>query len=102
VPDLGVRWDDDNGDYSPKESMIRSVKDLTHDQKVVIEGLLGHSVSDAEQISVRAIPTAPEWLRNIQLEAKQQGVHRLTSADIDAEIAATRRERRERGEQPRR
>jgi hypothetical protein len=79
--------------------MICSVKDLTPDQKVAIESLLGHSVSDADQISVRTIPTAPKWLRNIQLDASEQGVHCLTSEDIDAEIAATTRERRERGEQ---
>jgi hypothetical protein len=35
--------------------MIRSAKDLSLDQKTVIEGLLGRLVLEEEEISVRAI-----------------------------------------------
>jgi hypothetical protein len=73
--------------------MTRSAKDLTPDQKFAMESLLRHSVSDAEQISVHTIPIAPEWLRSIRRGARQQGVHRLTSEEIDAQIAATKREK---------
>jgi len=36
----------------------------------------------------------PEWLKAIGHEAAQKGLNKLTMRQIDAEIAATRRERR--------
>lgn len=80
--------------------MIHSVKDLSPDQRHTIESLLGHPVSEEEQVSVRTIPAppAPEWLRSIQQDAKEKGVDRLTAEEIDAEIASARRERRERAQ----
>jgi hypothetical protein len=79
--------------------MIHSVKDLSPDQRLTIESLLGHPVSEEEQISVRTIP-APEWLQSIQRDAREKGLDRLTSEEIDAEIAAARRDRRERAQRP--
>ena len=49
---------------------------------------------------VNALAPAPDWLKDIQDDAKRRGLDKLTMADIDAEIAATRRERRERQRQP--
>ncbi|MBI4908673.1 MAG: type II toxin-antitoxin system Phd/YefM family antitoxin [Acidobacteria bacterium] len=36
----------------------------------------------------------PEWLKAIGAEAKQKGLNKLTMRQIDAEIAAARRERK--------
>ena len=76
--------------------MIHSVKDLSPDQKTAIESLLGRPVAEEEQISVRTVPVppAPEWLKSIQRDAEEKGLDRLTTEEIDAEIAAARRERR--------
>lgn len=78
--------------------MIHSVKDLSPDQKMTIESLLGRPVAEEEQISVRTVPVppTPEWLKTIQEDAKEKGLDRLTPEEIDAEIAAAGRERRER------
>jgi hypothetical protein len=75
--------------------MIHSVKDLSPDQKMAIESLLGRPVAEEEQISVRTVPVppAPEWLKSIQRDAREKGLDRLTPEEIDAEIAAARRER---------
>lgn len=35
--------------------MIRSIKDLSADQKLAIESLLGRSISENEQISIRIV-----------------------------------------------
>ncbi len=82
--------------------MIHSVKDLSPVQKTAIESLLGRPVTDEEQISVRTVPVppAPEWLKSIQRDAKENGLDRLTEEEIDAEIAASRRERRDRDQHP--
>jgi hypothetical protein len=76
--------------------MIHNVKDLSADQKVAIESLPGRPVSEHEQISVRAItpPPTPEWLAAVQEEARRKGLDTLTMDEIDAEIAAARRDRR--------
>ncbi len=72
--------------------MIFSVKDLSPDQKLTIESLLGHSVSEEEQIVIRtvSVPAAPDWLRSTR-----------TVEEIDAEITAARRDRSERAQRPR-
>ena len=82
--------------------MIHSVKDLSRDQRLAIESLLGHSVSEEEQISVLTllVPPAPDWLKAIQLEAKDRGLDALTPEEIDAEIAAARRDRHARDQRP--
>jgi len=82
--------------------MIHSVKDLSPDQKLAIENLLGHPVAENEQISIRTLsePHAADWLRSIQQDARKNGLDRMTLEEIDAEIAATRRDRRERALRP--
>jgi hypothetical protein len=45
---------------------------------------------------VRTIAPPPDWLKEIHAEAKRKGLDKLTMEEIDAEIAAARRERRER------
>jgi hypothetical protein len=73
--------------------MIHSVKDLSPDQKLVIESLLGRPISEGEQVSVRSVPASPEWLTSIQQDASNKGTDKLTMEEIDAEIGAMRRER---------
>jgi hypothetical protein len=73
--------------------MIHSVKDLSPDQKLAIESLLGRPISEDEQVSVRTLPASPEWLMSIQQDARKKGTDKLTTEEIDAEIAAARRER---------
>ena len=61
--------------------MIHSAKDLSADQKTVIEGLLGRRVLEDEEISIRAIhPTA------LSAERRNELVARLTGyfAEVDA------------------
>src|SRR5438445_7594731 len=45
---------------------------------------------------VKTLAPAPDWLKDIQEHAKRKGLDKLRMDDIDAEIAAARRERRER------
>jgi len=73
--------------------MIHSVKNLSPDQKLAIESLLGRPISEDEQVSVRTLPASPEWLMSIQQDAGKKGTDKLTMEEIDAEIAAARRER---------
>ena len=73
--------------------MIHSVKDLSPDQKLAIESLLGRPISEDEQVSVRTLPASPEWLMSIQQDAGKKGTDKLTMEEIDAEISAARRER---------
>ncbi len=75
--------------------MIRNAKDLSPDQKLAIESLLGRPVSENEQISISAV-TPPDWLQESWESAKQRGLDQLTIDEIDAEIAGARRARRER------
>jgi hypothetical protein len=77
--------------------MIHRAKDLSPEEKAVVENLLGRSISPAETISVRAVPAAatPEWLRESWESAEQQGLDQLSMEEIDAEIAAARKTRRE-------
>jgi hypothetical protein len=78
--------------------MIRKAKDLSPDQKAAIEGLLGRPIAENEEISIRTImlPSPPDWLKESWESAKRQGVDQLSMEDIDAEIAAARKARRER------
>jgi hypothetical protein len=73
--------------------MIHSVKDLSPDQKLAIESLLGRTISEGEQVSVRTVPASPAWLMSIQQDSKKNGTDRLTMEEIDAKIAVARRER---------
>jgi len=78
--------------------MIHRAKDLSPDQRLAIVSLLGRSVGENEEIIIRttASPSAPEWLRRSWESAQEQGLDQLSSEEIDAEIAAVRRARRER------
>jgi hypothetical protein len=78
--------------------MIHKAKDLSPDQKMAIESLLGRSVAEDEAISIRtmASASAPEWLQQSWESARRLGLDRLSTEEIDAEIAAARKARRNR------
>jgi hypothetical protein len=78
--------------------MIHKAKDLSPDQRAAVEALLGRAIAENEEISIRtlSLPSPPDWLKESWESAKRQGVDQLTPEDIDAEIAAARRARRER------
>jgi hypothetical protein len=40
------------------------------------------------------VAPTPDWLKQIGAEAKRKGLNKLTTRQIDAEIAAARKERR--------
>jgi len=77
--------------------MTHKAKDLSPDQKVAIESLLGRSIAENEEISIRTTvaPSAPEWIQESWRSAKEQGLDQLSGEEIDAEIAAARKARRE-------
>ena len=78
--------------------MIHKVKDLSPDQKTAIENLLGRSVAEDEAISIRAMASAsaPPWLQGSWESAKRLGLNQLSPEEIDAEIDAARKARRNR------
>jgi hypothetical protein len=78
--------------------MIHKAKDLSSEQKVAIESLLGRSVAEDEAISIRTLASAsaPEWLQQSWESAKRAGLDRLSIEEIDAEIDAARKARRNR------
>jgi hypothetical protein len=78
--------------------MTHKAKDLSPDQKMAIESLLGRSIAENEEISIRTTvaPSAPEWIQESWKSAKEQGLHQLSVEEIDTEIAAARKARRER------
>jgi prevent-host-death family protein len=45
---------------------------------------------------IKTIAPPPDWLKNLQDEAKRKGLDKLTMEEIDAENAAPRREKRAR------
>ena len=49
---------------------------------------------------VETLAPAPDWLNDIQEDAKSKGLDKLTMTEIDAEITASRRDRRERQQHP--
>jgi hypothetical protein len=78
--------------------MIHKAKDLSPDQKMAVESLLGRSVAEDEAISIRALdsPSAPEWLQQSWESAKREGLEQLSIEEIDKEIHAARQARRNR------
>jgi hypothetical protein len=78
--------------------MIHKAKDLSPDQRTLIEGLLGRAVAEDEAISIRAMGSgsAPEWLQASWDSAKRSGVDQLSMDEIDAEIDAARKDRQAR------
>ena len=79
-------------------TVIHKAKDLSPDQRLAIEGLLGRSIGENEEIIIRAAdrPAPPEWLKRSWEGAHEQGLDQLSAEEIDAEIAAVRQARRER------
>ena len=75
--------------------MIRNAKDLSPEQRTAIETLLGRDLLESEDVSVRTISPAPPWLQEIWRGAKERGLDRLTEEDVQAEIDAYRREKRQ-------
>lgn len=45
---------------------------------------------------VKTLAPAPNWLKSIQAGSKRNGLDKMTMAGIDDEIAASRRDRRDR------
>jgi hypothetical protein len=78
--------------------MTHKAKDLSPDQKMAIESLLGRTIAENEEISIRTstTPPTPEWLQGSWQSAQEQGLDQLSMEEIDAEIAAARKARRER------
>jgi len=78
--------------------MIHKAKDLSPEQKMAIESLLGRSIAEDEAISIRALASAsaPEWLQQSWESAKRLGVDQLSMEEIDAEIDTARKARRNR------
>lgn len=76
--------------------MIQLAKDLSPDQKTMIESILGRSIADEDAISIRALKSAdaPEWLQQSWATAKQYGLDELSAEEIDAEIDAARKARK--------
>jgi hypothetical protein len=72
--------------------MVRNAKDLSPDQKLAIESLLGWVISQDECVSVRTMPPAPDWLEKAWKGAKERGLDRVTPDEIQAEIDSYRRE----------
>jgi hypothetical protein len=72
-------------------------KDLSPEQRAAIEGLLGPAVSENEEISIQTVPLSapPDWLKAPWETAKRQRVDQLSTEEVDAEIAAARKTRRE-------
>ncbi|MGB9028992.1 MAG: hypothetical protein WCC27_02645 [Acidobacteriaceae bacterium] len=79
--------------------MIHKAKDLSPDQRVVIENLLGRAVAEDDAISIPVVTpaSAPDWLEESWTSAERLGLDRLSMAEIDSEIAAARESRRNPG-----
>jgi prevent-host-death family protein len=68
---------------------------ISHNERFVVErrgepAVVIMSVQDF----IRSTAPAPDWLQKAWRGAKRRGLDKLTSADIDNEIAAYRREKR--------
>jgi hypothetical protein len=73
--------------------MIHKAKDLSREQKVAIESLLGHVVTEDEAIVICAVSSVPEWLQGSWESAGQKKLDLLTAEEIESEIASARRAR---------
>jgi len=75
--------------------VIRRARDLSPDQKIAIESLLGRAIAEDEAISIRTIApaSAPEWIQKSWESAERLGLDRLSMEEIDAEIEAARKAR---------
>jgi hypothetical protein len=75
--------------------MTLKVKDLSPDQKMAFESLLGRSIAENEEISICATtsPSVPEWLQASWKSAQEQRLDQLSMEEIDAEMSAARKAR---------
>ena len=78
--------------------MVHKAKDLSPDQRLAIETLLGRAIGEHEEIIIRTAgaSSAPEWLKRSWDSAQEQGLDQLSAEEIDNEITAVRKARRER------
>lgn len=78
--------------------MTRKAKDLSQNQKLAIESLLGPFIAENEEMTIRMTTAfaAPEWLRASWKSAEDRGLDQLSVEEIDAEIGAVRKARPER------
>ena len=60
--------------------MIHKLKDLSPDQRMAVESLLGRSVGEDEAISICAVApgSAPEWLQKSWETGRRLGMDRLS------------------------
>jgi hypothetical protein len=60
--------------------------------------LLGRAIAENEEISIHTIASlpSPDWLKQSWERAKRQGIDQLSPEEVEAEIAAVRKSRRER------
>jgi hypothetical protein len=63
--------------------MTHSVKDLSAEQKLAVESLLGRPVSDDESISVKAIAPSPQLSANERESAIQKLNHYFARIDAN-------------------
>ena len=66
--------------------MMYQVKDLSPDQKLAIEGLLGRSVSEDEAVALRAFAPAEIIPSTLTSEQRQQAIEALSAyfAKVDS------------------
>jgi prevent-host-death family protein len=74
---------------------------VDHNERFLVErngepAVLIMSIADF----VKTLAPAPDWLKDLQEHAKRKGLDKLTTDDIDAEIATARPERHLRQPQP--
>lgn len=71
--------------------------DLTEEQALVLQAEAKAEGASTEQYARQVLEQnlVPEWLRESWETAKQSGVNDLSMDEIDAEIAAARKARRE-------
>jgi len=76
--------------------MTSLIIELPDDQKAALAAKAEARGLSAEQYARTVLEhdLAPEWLRNSWETSQQTGLNRLSEADIEAEIAAARKERR--------
>lgn len=63
--------------------MIHKVSDLSPDQPIAIESLLGRSIGENEESVIRTTDSTytPDWLKRSWENAQEQGLDRLSSED---------------------
>jgi AbrB family looped-hinge helix DNA binding protein len=66
---------------------------LTYTPKAVLDRKIPTGKAEREQFFQQLRAEAPEWLKGMWADSKRRGTDKLTMRQIDAEIAAARRER---------